>query len=93
MFEDVRRARPEETVPNVASVSSLPAYNGETEESFLYLPFVDLECVNARVWNDTSGTVAGNLTYEDFTSAFFDTYPEVSSLSIPPCIKNDTFCG
>ena len=85
MFDDIKLAQPGELVPNVASVSSLPAYFGETELGYLYLPFVNLTCLNYdRGFN--------NLTYENFTREFFQTRTDVA-MAVANCTRDDIFCG
>ena len=83
MFDDIRQAH-SETVPNVASVSSLNAYRGEEELDYLYLPFINLTCLEER--SNVS------LSYEMFTRDFFSSNPNVTE-TVPSCIRDDVFCG
>ena len=90
MFDDIRQAHPNELVPNVASVSSLNAYQGEEELSFLYLPFINLTCLE-QMSVLASGTPF-NASYGDFTRDFFNMNPNVTE-TVPNCIRKDIFCG
>ena len=85
MFDDIRQAQPSgELVPNVASVSSLNAYRGEEELDYLYLPFINLTCL------DLETNIS--LSYEMFTRDFFSNHPNVTE-AVPSCIRDDVFCG
>ena len=86
MFDDIRQAHQGELVPNVASVSSLNAYQGEEERMFLYLPFINLTCLEQMS--------AFNLSYNDFTRDFLNANENQNvTRNVPNCIRNDIFCG
>ena len=89
MFDDIRQAQPSgELVPNVASVSSLNAYRGEEELDYLYLPFINLTCLEERFVMETNAS----LSYEMFTREFFANNGSITS-TVPLCIRDDVFCG
>lgn len=90
MFDDIRQAQEGELVPNVASVSSLPAYFGDRELDYLYLPFVNLSCLQRESFLATG--VPFNATYEMLTRDFFNENMNVT-LTVPNCIREDIFCG
>ena len=86
MFDDMRgfsvnlSSPPSDSpVPDLELYSLKAYYPNETKASFLFLPYVDVDCLN--------GLTGSSLGYEDFTESLVKN----STLTrfIPNCIKDD----
>ena len=73
-------------VPDLSLYSLLAYYPNKTKASFLFLPYLDVDCLN--------GLAGSSLEYQDLTVSLFQTNSTLRNY-VPNCIKDDaaTICG